>query len=277
MSMLTRRTFATTALATGALMALPPFRQQAAAEVDPWPEIRNTVFGTRPIEEQSGRFALYAPAQAADAALVPVSIHFPAAIAAVAETLTLIIDRNPAPVAATFTFGDAFRSGPAIGERQLSTRLRIDSFSKLRAVLQVRGGELLMESKFVAGAGGCSAVPSKDPEAALASLGKVRVKSAASSAHDPAWREAIVMVKHPNFTGLQMDPKKGAFTPARFVNKLEIRRGDDLILSMDGGISISEDPNLRFVYADSNGAPLSVDGTDTHGSVLSGREGDPGS
>jgi sulfur-oxidizing protein SoxY len=244
---------------------------------DPWPSIKATVFGDRAIAETTAPFALYAPAQAADAALVPVSIRLPAQTAVSAKALTLIIDRNPAPIAAAFEFGDAFRDGPAIGERVIATRVRIDSFSKLRAVLETTDGKLHMIAKFVAGAGGCSALPSKDADEALASLGKVRVKSNRSDVHDPAWREGIVMVRHPNFTGLQMNPKTGNFTPARFVDKLEIKRGGKLVVAVSGGISLSEDPNLRFIYAAVDDAPLSVSGSDNAGAKFQGAEGDPGS
>lgn len=249
----------------------------SAADPDPWPGIKDTVFGTRTISEMSPPFALYAPAQAADAALVPISIHLPPATAATAKSLTLIIDRNPAPIAATVDFGDAFRDGPGVGERVLATRVRVDSFSKLRAILETSDGKLHMIAKFVAGAGGCSALPSKDADEALASLGKVRVKANRSSVHDPAWREGIVMVRHPNFTGLQMNPKTGNFTPARFVDKLEIKRGGKLLMTVSGGISLSEDPNLRFIYAAADDAPLVVTGTDNDGTRFGGAEGDPGS
>ncbi len=249
----------------------------SAADPDPWPGIKETVFGARAINETGAPFALYSPAQAADAALVPVSIHLSANTAATAKTLTLIIDRNPAPVAANFEFGEAFRDGPTVGERVLATRVRVDSFSKIRAILETTDGKLHMIAKFVAGAGGCSALPSKDADEALASLGKVRVKSNRSSVHDPAWREGVVMVRHPNFTGLQMNPKTGNYTPARFIDKLEIKRGGKLVVSVSGGISLSEDPNLRIIYAAVDDAPLSVSGSDNEGTKFSGAEGEPGS
>jgi sulfur-oxidizing protein SoxY len=248
-----------------------------AADHDPWPSIKEAVFGSRDISDTAAPFALYAPAQAADAALVPVSIHLPADTAKSIQTLTLVIDRNPVPVAATFEFGEAFRDGPAVGERVIATRVRVDSFSKVRAIVETTDGKLHMIAKFVAGAGGCSALPSKDADEALASLGKVRVKSNRSGVHDPAWREGVVMVRHPNFTGMQMNPKTGNFTPARFVDKLEIRRGDKLVVTVSGGISLSEDPNLRFIYAATDEAPLTVSGSDNDGTRFSGAEGDPGS
>lgn len=255
------------------VLALPP---PARAETDAWPQIRQHVFGERAIKDAGAAFALYAPAQAADAAVVPIDVRFPAAIAGKVKTLTLIIDRNPMPVAATFTFEEAYRQLD-IGERSLATRVRVDNFSKVRAILETVDGELMMIAKFVAGAGGCSAPASKDPDEALASMGKVQVKAATSNAHGEAWRDGTVMVRHPNFTGMQMDAKTRNFTPARYVDKLELRSGDKLLFTMTGGISISENPNLRFTYGIAGVTDrLSASATDTGKSSFAGAEGDSG-
>src|SRR5687768_217751 len=87
----------------------------ARADDDRWPDIRAGVFAGRDIAENDGALALYAPEQAEDAALVPIAVHLPADVANRAKSLTLIIDRNPAPVAATFRFGDGFRAAAEVG------------------------------------------------------------------------------------------------------------------------------------------------------------------
>ncbi len=192
---------------------------------DPWPDIHAGVFEGRAIAENDGAVALYAPEQAEDAAIVPIAIHLPPGIANEAKAITLIIDRNPAPVAATFRFGDAFIANAAVGERKLMTRVRIDNFSKVRAILETKDGKLHMATKFVRAAGGCSAPASKDADAALASLGRVVVKTIADTAREPSWREGIVMIRHPNFTGMQMDIVSRGYTPARYVDLVEVTRG----------------------------------------------------
>ena len=75
----------------------------------------------------------------------------------------------------------AFIASAAVGERKLMTRVRIDSFSKVRAILETADGKLHMATKFVMGAGGCSAPASKDADAALASLGRMQVKTIADT------------------------------------------------------------------------------------------------
>lgn len=248
----------------------------AASAEEPWPEIRREVFGDRAIKETDAPFALYAPAQAADASVVPIDIRFPAMIAGKVKALTLVIDRNPVPLAAAFTFEDAYRKLD-IGERALSTRVRIDNFSKVRAVLETTDGGLYMITKFVAGAGGCSTPNSKDPEEALAAMGKVQVNATSSEQHGDTWRDGVVMIRHPNFTGMQMDAKTQNYTPARYVDKVEVSLGDKLLFSMLGGISISENPNLRFTYGTAAIADrLSVRAKDTENAKFSGGEGDSG-
>jgi sulfur-oxidizing protein SoxY len=238
---------------------------------DPWADIRAGVFDNRPIADNDGTIALYAPPQAEDAAVVPIAIHLPANIANTAKSVTLIIDRNPAPVAATFRFGDAFSASAEVGERKLMTRIRIDSFSHVRAILETADGKLHMASKFVMGAGGCSAAASKDADAALAMLGRMQVKTISDSAHGQRWREGIVMIRHPNFTGMQMDIVSRGYTPARYVNLVEVTRAGSLVLRMEGGISISEDPNIRFNYDGADGDALEVRATDSEGASFAGK------
>jgi sulfur-oxidizing protein SoxY len=252
------------ACALAALLAASA-SEAARAGDDPWPSIRESVFADRAIGESTGAVQLFAPSQADDAALVPISIRIPAGVASEAQRLILIIDRNPAPVAATFTFGDAFRNSPDVGERVLATRVRVDAFSRVRAVLEKTDGTLVMESKFVIGSGGCSAPASKDPDEALASLGKTQLKLRHDAAHAAHWREVQVMIKHPNFTGLQMDKRKGSFTPALFVNMLEVRQGHAMVFRMEGGISLSEDPNIRFTTGVTDDTALELTATDTAG------------
>jgi sulfur-oxidizing protein SoxY len=242
----------------------------AAAEDDLWPGLRAEVFGSREIAENDGAVTLFAPERAEDAALVPLSIRIPAGIASQVEKLTLMIDRNPAPVAATFTFGDAFREGADIGERQLQTRIRLDSFSKVRAILETKDGRLHMSARFVSGAGGCSAAPSKDPEAALVGLGKIDIKAKSEPARGDSFREAQVMIRHPNFTGLQLDPISRGYVPARFVNDLSVMSAGRLLLRMEGGISISENPHLRVSYSGGDAA-IEVEAKDTEGLVFTQR------
>jgi sulfur-oxidizing protein SoxY len=76
---------------------------------------------------------------------------------------------------------------------------------------------------------------------------------------------------------MQMDPVERGYTPARFVNDLKVKRGEDVVLSMEGGISISEDPNIRFNYDAGGDDALEVRAADTDGAVFTARSQPSGS
>ena len=249
----------------------------AGANDDPWPDLRKELFADRPIEDNSPLFTLFAPTQAMDPALVPISVRFPSSTAARVKSMTLLIDRNPAPVVAAFRFGDAFRDSLDIGERLIETRVRIDSFSKVRAVVETDDGKLHMVAKFLAAAGGCASISDKDPALALEGLGRVRVEQRRDQTRDPHWRDARIMIKHPNFTGMQMNLATRAYTPARFVETLEVKRGGKLVFDMTGGISVSENPNVRFTFGSSNDEPIEITAKDTEGTRMQGSSADSGS
>lgn len=244
----------------------------ARADIDTWPEIRKELFGEAAISERGAPFLLFAPGQAADAALVPIDIRFPADIATKVAKLSLIIDHNPMPVAATFVFDDAYRATD-IGERILSTRVRVDRYTDIRAVLETTRGELFMISTPVAAAGGCATPAAKDYDASLIGFGKIIIRSSSSEAHGSNWRDGSVMIRHPNFTGMQPDPVTHAITAARFIDRLEVNLGSRPLFSMLGGISISENPNLRFTFGKTLVTErLSVRATDTENATFVGTE-----
>ena len=48
-----------------------------------------------------------------------------------------------------------------------------------------------------------------------------------------------------------------------FVENLKIWQGDDLMVAVDGGIAISEDPNIRFNYKPNGAANFRAEAVDT--------------
>lgn len=275
MQKLTRRTV-TTAIAfallasVAALSVAPAIAQQEAD--DPWPGIRKDLFAARDISEGDGAVELTAPVRAEDAAVVPITMRIPAGIAATAKTLTLVIDKNPMPVAATFTFGPAAGNG----ERMIDTRIRVDMYSNVRAVLETTDGKLHMATKYVKAAGGCSAPALKDQEQALAELGKMKLRLHEAN-QTPMMQEAQVMIRHPNYSGMQMNQLTGLYIPAKFIESMEVKRGNDTVFTMTGGISLSENPNIRFTYAGGVDNDLSVVAKDTTGATFNIRQSAKGS
>lgn len=288
---ITQRALAAAALAfacalTPAVFTIPEAAAQAVSAApsgndilnfDPWPGIRKDLFAAREIAEESGSLTLEAPVRAEDAALVPLTIRIPQAIAADVKALTIVVDKNPAPIAAVFSFGP----GAGLGERVISTRVRVDMYTNIRAIIETTAGKLHMATKYVKAAGGCSAPALKDADEALAALGKMQIRSFnadGSPGHQSKpLREAQVMIKHPNYSGMQMNQLTGLYIPAKYVQHMEVRRDSELVFKLEGGISLSEDPNIRFTYADGGTGVLDVTAKDTDGSEFKARATPSGS
>jgi sulfur-oxidizing protein SoxY len=227
-----------------------------------WDDIAANLYGDRPIEDGSGFLEIDAPDRAHDAAIVPITVRatLPDGDARRIERMTLVVDENPAPVAGTFSFGTPASS------RTFSTRVRVNAYSPVRVVAELSDGTLYARDAFVKAAGGCAAPALKDADEALAALGEMRFRDFGARASDGR-HEAQVMVRHPNSSGFQRDPITLYYIPARFVDAITVRQGDEVIFAMDGGISISEDPSFRFDYAP-NGQPITVEATDTDGAIF---------
>lgn len=246
-------------LAAG-LGAFGPTVALAEEEETAWDAIALQVFDDRPMLE-SGVVAIEAPYRAEDAALVPMTIRaaLPEGDERRVERVTLVIDENPSPVAASFELG------PEAGVTEIATRVRVESYTPVHAVAELSDGSLHMAEVFVKASGGCAAPAAKDPDEALANLGQMKLRRFDdAAAASEARAEAQLMIRHPNNSGLQMDQITRHYTPAHFVQEVTIAQGDAMILRMEGGISISEDPSFRFDYRPT-GEPIRVEALDTEG------------
>jgi sulfur-oxidizing protein SoxY len=251
------------AAAMAGLMWSLPAAADRPEEIDPWPILHEQVFQSRDIAVDSV-VGLEAPDRAEDAALTPVTIRIPAAHAADVKKLTLVIDKNPMPVVAEFAFGPAAGNG----DRMISTRVRVDMYSNVRAVAEMADGSLHMALKFAKAAGGCSAPALKDPDAVLAEIGRMQIKTMGDAG--PGMREGLLMIKHPQYSGLQKNQLTGFWILAKYITNMEVKRGGETVFTMTGGISISEDPNIRFTYAPAADETIEVTAKDVDGRVMTG-------
>jgi sulfur-oxidizing protein SoxY len=243
-------------LLSAQMVALNVSRAQSPAP-DPWPGLVTDIFGGRPIEAREGVVSLEAPVRAEDAAIVPMTLRF---FDAYPRKATLVVDQNPMPMAASFALGE--RSGVGF----IATRVRVNSYTNVHAVAETHDGALVSTVKFVKASGGCSAPAGKDQDEAKANLGKMKYREFKSS--QAGKREAQIMIRHPNNSGLQMNQISRSYIPAHFVEYVEVRQGDDLVFSMEGGISLSEDPNFRFSYTPNGAKTLRVEARDNKGAVF---------
>jgi sulfur-oxidizing protein SoxY len=238
----------------------------AAEPADPWPELTRDIFNGRPLADGAGLIAIDMPYRAEDAAIVPVTLRatLPHGDTRIVKAITLVIDQNPAPVAATFQVG--------AGVAMISTRVRIDSYTNVHAVAELSDGKLYASTTYVKASGGCSAPTAKNAEQAGANVGQMRFRQFAKPSDGPVSgpREAQIMIRHPNNSGLQRDQVTLLYIPAFFIKELRIWQGDQLVLAMESGISISEDPNFRFSYLPNGATTFRVEAADTNGHLFKG-------
>jgi sulfur-oxidizing protein SoxY len=230
--------------------ATPLARAEVATAENPeasaiWQKVRASLFQSRPIATVTDDvITLEAPSRAEDAAIVPIAIktRFAQTPKRFIDKVYLIIDNNPSPISAVFTFT------PLSGRADIETRVRIDEYTHVRAIAETNDGKLHMVTRFVKAAGGCSAPPGKDAQSAQATLGrmKFRVEPGTGEGERPVL--AQLMISHPNDSGLAMDQVSRLFTPPHFVRHVNITYGGQPVLSADVDFSISENPNFRFYF-----------------------------
>jgi len=157
-----------------------------------------------------------------------------------------------------------FRFAPESGRADVETRVRIEQYSVVRAIAELDDGSLLMATRFVKASGGCSAPASKDPAAAAANLGRMKLKvDAAAAAGEP--RRAQLMISHPNTSGLAMNQLTRLYPSARFVRLVTVSYRDKPVLVADVDFSISENPSFRFLFRAGDGGELKAEVLDTDG------------
>ena len=256
------------ALPTGLWSLGPSIAKAGIPEPDDvWKDLANDIFKGRTIESGAGLLTLDAPARAEDAAIVPMTMSFtlPPQDPRRIVKITLVVDQNPAPVVATFSIGETS------GVTSIATRVRVNDYSQVHAVAEMSDGKLYGVERFIKAAGGCSAPAGKNAEEALANLGKMKFRQIdRHGAASNSLREAQLMIRHPNNSGMQRDQVTLLLIPARFIAEAKIYQGDDLVIAMEGGISISEDPNFRFTYRPNGAKIFRVEVKDTDEKVFNG-------
>ena len=249
-------------LGSFALATTPAF---AATDEDPWPDLREMLFEERPILDGAGVISLEAPDRAYDAAIVPITIgaEIPQTEVRYIKSITLVIDENPAPVAAVFQLT------PQSGVATIATRVRVNAYTNVRAIAETNDGALYMASKFVKASGGCSAPASKDHDEIMARLGKMKLKqSTPARMGEP--NEVQLLISHPNYSGLQMDQITRNYVPAHFVQDVTVRYAGQIIMTVEGAISISQDPSFHFSYVPRGPGEFVVEVRDTEDQVFTG-------
>jgi len=239
-----------------ALADMPPDAEQSAV----WKVVRHSLFGDRIVTEDSASgevVALRAPARAQDSSTVPIAIS-----TRVEQTperyvrkVYLLIDQNPSPIAAIFTFT------PESGRADIQTRVRIQDYTWMRAVAELSDGQLFMAARYVKAAGGCSAPFGTAPDFE-AFQPQLRLRLGASVVPGQP-RLANLMIQHPNSSGLAKDQVTQLYIPAYFVRTIDVTYGGKSVMTAEVDFSISENPNFRFYFVAREPGELKVVAVDT--------------
>lgn len=267
-SMVDRRTVLCTLLAG---VALPTSAQVSRVAVDRpddsprWQAMRRDLFGERALRTPAeDLIRLEAPTRAEDGAVVPIAIRAqqPQTAERYVRRVILVIDQNPSPAGAVFHFT------PDSGRAEVETRVRIDDYTHVRAIAEMNDGSLHMTVRHVKASGGCSAPPGKDPQAALATLGRMKMQ-VVGPLSDGRPTLAQLMISHPNHSGMAMDQATRLFTPAHFVRRVEVTYGGRPVFAADVDFTISENPHFRFDFVPRGGdAELRATAVDTEGKTF---------
>ena len=228
--------------------------EDAVARTERWKVLQEAIFGDRPVRDGSGVIELDAPPRALDAALVPVGLRLVGDKPV--KALYLVIDNNPSPLSAHITFG------PTADPRSLTLRVRVDEYTLMHAIAETQDGSLYVAEQFVKAAGGCSSPAGSTTEQALKEMGRMKLRLLGDFAAGKPL-QAQLMIRHPNFNGMQMDQITRYYTPARFIRTTEVTYEGSRVFHLESDISISTDPVIVFGFVPQAKGQLKVVVRDT--------------
>jgi sulfur-oxidizing protein SoxY len=211
----------------------------AAARTSRWQALQHALFPGRSLSDGAGIVKLDAPPRALDAALVPIGIDL-SSVKPI-KSVYVVIDGNPSPLAAHFTFG------PKADPHNLKMRVRVDQYTDMHAVAETQDGKLFVATKFVKASGGCSAPAGGDDAAALQDMGRMKLHLIGDFVAGRP-EQAVLMVRHPNFNGMQMNQITRYYTPPRFIRTIDATYEGGSIFHLDSDISMSTDPVITFGF-----------------------------
>jgi sulfur-oxidizing protein SoxY len=240
------------------LLCLPLIANAANDETVWNSQLKSQFFADKLITESDDIIEIDAPYRAEDPALVPLKIisKIPQTKNRYIKKILVLVDKNPFPYVGEFEFT------PDSGKADLAMRVRVNTYSFVRAVAEMNDGKLYMSKKFVKASGGCSAPIGADLDAAMKRLGKMKFRL------DDGLKEgqptmAQLLISHPNITGMQMDQVTRFVRKSHFMDKLSVTFNNKPVLTAKTDIAISSDPNFRFFFIPQGSGELRAEFTDT--------------
>ena len=120
---------------------------KADANPDIWPFLKEQVFKERPISEDQNFLKIDGPKRASSGAQVPVTVSLSSNEHKIVK-IYMYIDANPGQHAATYFLTDQSQ------EIKISTRIRMETDSFVRAIAETDQGELFMSTVPIRASGG---------------------------------------------------------------------------------------------------------------------------
>lgn len=220
-----------------------------AASGGAWQMLRTHFYAGREFGEVDEAFMhVEAPNATPDPSATPVTLHFGRDAVGKVKQVRVIIDNNPSPVVATLDVG----AGQPITE--IDFRVRVDRATNVRAIAETTNGTLEMRSAWVRAEGGCSAPPTSSGEG---TTGDIRFRSGDEG------KSLQVSVRHPNYSGFQIDPVTGDPIPPHYVSHVTLTSAGKPLLAIESGISISENPTFRIVSEQPIATPVVLEASDS--------------
>lgn len=220
--------------------------------------LKEQYFADRTITESSDVIDLEAPYRAEDPALVPLRIvsKINQSEASYIKRILVLVDKNPFPFVGDFEFT------PNSGKADLAMRIRVNTYSYIRAIAEMNDGKLFMAKKFVKASGGCSAPITADLDASMKRLGKMKFRlDEGLKPAEPALVQ--LLISHPNITGMQMDQVTRFVKKSHFIKNIKVSFNDKPVLTAKTDIALSSDPNFRFYFVPEKEGVLKAEITDT--------------
>ena len=228
-----------------------------------WRAISTGHFGDRTINEDVSQqvVKIDVPSRAENDALVPLTIttNQPSEELTI-KKVYLSVDVNPAPMAGIFTLS------PNRPLEEISTRVRVNGYTYVRAVAELSDGSLYMDKQWVKSRGaGCSAPPGMNQAEHKKRLGNIKFRVTDAELPSSPVKNVQLRISHPNNTGMQRDQLSTLFIPQHYVENVLVTFNDELVLEAETTFSISENPSFRFSFDQNEVGELKAVAKDTKG------------
>lgn len=237
-----------------------------------WTDLSAILYEDRELLDGSAFIEINSPYRTDNDARTQIAAQINAPAGRMLGKVSLILDENPMPVSAVFTFDTP------LPRFFFDVTMRINGPTPLHVVAETTDGQLYVAETFVktSGQGACAAPPGSDLDVALETLGEMDILIGANregattldrlGALAQREKRVDVDISHPSLSGMQMDQITLLFIPMRYVETLDVDLDGAGYVEMTGSISLSENPRIGMSVPGRT-QTVGVTMTDTDGTV----------